>query len=117
MKSAYAWQELLKQNGWLANGSDFPVESINPVRGFYAAVSRAENSPVPKKQEQHLTRTQALKAMTIWAAMAQFEEDQKGTLEPGKWADFVVLDKISWLFIPRIINVAIERTYCHGECL
>ncbi len=116
MKSAYAWQELLKQNGWLANGSDFPVESINPVRGFYAAVSRAENSPVPKKQEQHLTRTQALKAMTIWAAMAQFEEDQKGTLEPGKWADFVVLDKNIMVIYPtELLNVAIERTYCHGE--
>ena len=93
IKGAYAWQDLLKENGWLANGSDFPIESINPMFGFYAAVTRQDQKGFPEKgfyPKQKLSRMQALKAMTIWAAKAQFEEDEKGSIEPGKMADFVV---------------------------
>jgi predicted amidohydrolase YtcJ len=95
IKFAYAYQDLLKQNGWLANGSDFPVESINPLFGFYAGVARKDlmDKPIDGFQmENALTREQALRAMTIWAAKANFEEDFKGSLEPGKYADFVILN-------------------------
>ncbi len=95
IKFAYAYQDLLKQNGWLANGSDFPIENINPLYGFYAGVVRKDLFGSPEggfQIENALTREQALKAMTIWAAKANFEEDFKGSLEVGKWADFVILD-------------------------
>ena len=116
IKQAYAWQDLLKQNDWLANGSDFPFDDINPLKGYYAAVSRIESPPVHKKLEQHLTRTQALKAMTIWAALAQFEENDRGSIEPGKWADFVIVEKnIMNIFPKEILSLTIEKTYCHGQ--
>jgi len=96
IKYAYAYQDLLKQNGWLANGSDFPIENINPIYGFYAAVARKDLNGQPTNGfqiENALTREQALRGMTIWAAKANFEDDFKGSLEPGKWADFVILDR------------------------
>lgn len=95
MKGAYAYQQLLNQLGWLPNGSDFPVEHINPLYGFYAGVARKNLKGKPEEgfqMENVLTREQALRGMTIWAAMAAFEEHEKGSLEPGKFADFVVLD-------------------------
>ena len=95
IKYAYAYQDLLKQNDWLPNGSDFPIESINPIYGFYAGVTRKDLNGEPKEgfqMENALTREQALRAMTIWAAKSNFEEDFKGSLELGKWADFVILD-------------------------
>ncbi|MFM9007961.1 MAG: amidohydrolase [Bacteroidota bacterium] len=94
IKTAYAYRTLLEQNGILANGSDFPVEEINPLNGFYAAVVRKDHSGFPEKgfmSEQGISRLDALRAMTIWAAFAGFEEDRRGSLEPGKDADFVVL--------------------------
>jgi predicted amidohydrolase YtcJ len=93
---AYAYRTLLEQNGWLPNGSDFPVESINPLYGFYAAVARKDMKGYPPEgyhMEESLSREQALKAMTIWAARSCFEEKNKGSLEPGKVADFVVLNR------------------------
>lgn len=95
IKYAYTYQDLLKQNGWLPNGSDFPIENINPLYGFYAGVARKDLNGEPKEGfqvENALTREQALRAMTIWAAKSSFEEKNKGSLEPGKWADFVILD-------------------------
>ncbi|MGB9747978.1 MAG: amidohydrolase [Bacteroidales bacterium] len=95
IRYAYAYKMLLQQNGWLANGSDFPVEHINPLLGFYAAVARKNTLGRPSvgfQPENALTREEALRAMTIWAARAAFEETNRGSLEPGKWADFVVLD-------------------------
>lgn len=95
VKHAYAYQNLLAQNGWLPNGSDFPIEDINPLYGFYAAVARKNLNGEPQEgfqMENALTREQALRAMTIWAAKACFEEDVKGSIEVGKFADFVVLD-------------------------
>jgi len=91
---AYAYETLLAQNGWLANGSDFPVESVNPLYGYYAAVARKDLHGFPHegfRKQESLSRLQALKAMTIWAAKACFEEKEKGSLEPGKFADFVVI--------------------------
>jgi predicted amidohydrolase YtcJ len=96
IQGAYAYQRLLKQNGWLALGTDFPVENINPLQTFYAAVVRKDASSFPAngfQKENGLTRQQAIKGMTIWAAKAAFEEKEKGSLEAGKFADFIMLDK------------------------
>lgn len=93
---AYAYQSLLKQNGILVYGSDFPVEYPNPMFGFYAAVSRKDQNGYPKEgfnKKEALSREQALRAMTIWAAIGNFEENEKGSLEVGKDATFVVFDK------------------------
>lgn len=95
-KGAYAYKKLLAANGWLPSGSDFPVENINPLYGFYAAVSRKDQKGFPEggfQSENALSREEALRAMTIWAAKAAFEENEKGSLEPGKLADFVITDK------------------------
>ena len=95
LKTAYAYAELLKQYGQLALGSDFPVEDINPLFGFHAAVARqdARNLPVWGFQmENALSRPDALRGMTTWAAHAGFEEKRKGQIKPGMLADFVVLD-------------------------
>jgi len=95
IKTAYTYQQLLAQNGWLPNGTDFPVEGINPALTFFASVFRKNTQGLPKKgfqMENALTREQALRSMTIWAAKASFEEQKKGSIEPGKSADFVMLD-------------------------
>jgi predicted amidohydrolase YtcJ len=96
MKTAYAYQELIKVAGLVADGSDFPVESVNPILGFYAAVSRKDVKGFPENGfqfENALTRQQALYGMTIWAAYSNFEESEKGSISKGKFADFVVLDR------------------------
>lgn len=95
VKSAYAFNELKKQNGLIANGSDFPVEHVNPIYGFHAAVARQDGKNWPAKgfqMENALTRSDALRAMTIWSAYANFEEKERGSIEKNKMADFVILD-------------------------
>ncbi|GET32896.1 amidohydrolase [Prolixibacter bellariivorans] len=95
IKYAYAYKQLLDENGWLANGSDFPIEEINPILGFYAGVVRKDPAGWPPERfqpENAISRKEALQAMTIWAAKAAFEEKEKGSIESGKLADFVMLD-------------------------
>ncbi|MCF8379447.1 MAG: amidohydrolase [Bacteroidales bacterium] len=95
IKSAYAYKQLLEQNGWIPLGTDFPIESINPLYTFYAAVSRTDLNGYPDNGFQindQLTREEALKGITIWPARAAFEENKKGSIEKGKFADFVILD-------------------------
>ncbi len=119
IQTAYAYQELLDQNGWLPNGSDFPVEGINPLNGFFAAVARKDTSGYPEKgfqPENALTRKEALKAMTIWAAKSGFEEDRKGSLEPGKFADFVILNvDLMSVDVMKIPEIRVEKTFLQGE--
>lgn len=96
MKGAYAQQKLLKQNGWLINGTDFPIESINPIKTFYAAVVRKNEDGVPAggfQMEDALNREEALRSITLWPAKGAFEEKMKGSIEVGKSADFVILDR------------------------
>jgi predicted amidohydrolase YtcJ len=119
IKDAYAYKTLLNQNGLIAGGSDFPVEGINPLLGFYAAVSRKDIKGFPEKgfqAENALTREEALKAMTIWAAYSNFEELEKGSIEKGKFADFVILDE-DIMHIPeqKIPDVKVVFTYLNGE--
>lgn len=119
IKYAYAYQNLLEQNGWIPNGSDFPIEDINPLYGFYAAVARKNINGEPPhgfQMENALTRTQALQAMTIWAAKACFEENMKGSIEPGKYADFVVLDTdLMNCDISKALRAQILLTVINGE--
>ena len=94
VKGAYAYQQLLKQNGWIPLGTDFPVEDISTFKTFYAAVVRKDAKGFPAggyQMENALTREEALRGMTIWAAKANFEEKEKGSLEKGKFADFIIL--------------------------
>ena len=118
IKSAYAYHQLLEENGWLTNGSDFPVESINPLFGFYAAVARKDQKGWPKdgfQAENKLSREEALKAMTIWAAKGSFVERERGSLEVGKFADFVVLDR-DIMEVPEdeIYKAQVKMTFVNG---
>lgn len=119
MKECYAYKQMLEQNGMIANGSDFPVEDINPLFGFYAAVVRKDQKNFPEngfQMENALTREQALKAMTIWAAYANFEEKEKGSIEKGKLADFVILeDDIMKVAPEKIYSVKVKATFVNGE--
>ena len=96
IKNAYAYQQLLQQNGWVINGTDFPIEDISPIYTFYAAVARKHLDGTPAEgfqMENALTREQALRSITIWVAKGCFLENRKGSIEVGKDADFVILDK------------------------
>jgi predicted amidohydrolase YtcJ len=119
LATAYAYQELLKQYGQVALGSDFPVEDINPLYGFHAAVARqdAKNYPAGGFQMHNaLTREQALRGMTTWAAHAAFEEKRKGQIKPGMLADFVVL-KTDLLTAPneQLRTAKVQQTWIGGK--
>jgi len=116
---AYAYQQLLQQNNWLPLGTDFPVEDISPFKTFYAAVVRKDAKGDPAdgfQKENALTREQVLRGMTIWAAKAAFEEKEKGSLERGKFADFIILDKDLMNVAEKdLLNIKVLKTYLGGE--
>ena len=96
IKGAYAWQSFLRQGTVVASGSDFPVESANPFLGFYASITRKDIQGNPLSgwySNEAMDRVQTLKSFTIDAAFAGFQEDVLGSLEPGKWADFIIIDQ------------------------
>jgi predicted amidohydrolase YtcJ len=119
VRHAYPFEDLRKQNGMLANGSDFPVEFVNPLYGFHSAVARQDHANWPSggfQMENALSKESALRAMTIWSAYANFEEKERGSLEKGKMADFVVLeDDIMTADMSKIRNVKVNATYIGGE--
>lgn len=119
IKYSYAQKLLLEQNGWLPNGTDFPIEEIYPLWTFYAAVFRKDHSGYPEngfQMENALSRPDALRSMTIWAAMAAFEENEKGSLEPGKVADFVMLDRdIMTVEADQILNTKVQEVWIGGK--
>ena len=119
VKGAYAYKDLLKQNGIVALGTDFPVEGINPMNTFYAAVVRKDSKGYPDtgyQMENALTREEALRGMTIWAAVSNFEEKEKGSLEVGKSADFVILNNnIMETDEKNLLNVKVVQTFIDGE--
>ena len=119
VKGAYAFKQLLQQNGWIPLGTDFPVEDISPFRTFYAAVIRKDAKGWPDngyQTENALTRQEALRGMTIWAAKSNFEEKEKGSLEKGKFADFIILDKdIMKADEKELMQINVLKTFVGGE--
>ncbi|MEO6916608.1 MAG: amidohydrolase family protein, partial [Chitinophagaceae bacterium] len=119
VKGAYAYKQLLNQNGWLPLGTDFPVEDISPIKTFYAATIRKDDKGWPAQGfqfENALSRMDALRGMTIWAARSNFEENEKGSLEKGKLADFVILDQDLLRVEPaKILNTKVIATYLNGQ--
>lgn len=119
VKRAYAWRSLLETGSTIAGGSDFPVESPNPLFGFYAAITRQDHDGTPEggwHPEQRMQRAEALKAFTLWPAYAAFEEHQRGSLEVGKLADIVVLSNDIMKCGPReILATTVEYTIVGGD--
>ena len=119
LKGGYAYKQLLEQNNWLPLGTDFPVEEINPFKTFLAAVARQDSKGFPAggfQMENALTREQTIKGMTIWAAKANRMEKQVGSLEVGKKADFIILDKdLMKVSTDSILKVNVTHTYINGE--
>lgn len=119
LKTAYAYNDLLKQLGWLINGTDFPIESISPLKTYYAAVVRKDSKGWPEdgfQTENALNREDALRSITIWPAKGSFDENTKGSIEIGKDADFVILnaDLIS-AEEKMLFNATVVSTYVAGE--
>ena len=119
LKDAYANKKLLDQNGWLALGTDFPVEDISPFKTFHSAVFRKDANLYPAagfQPENALTREQTIRGMTIWAAKADFLEKETGSLEPGKKADFILLDQdLMTADESGILNTNVLATYSDGK--
>jgi predicted amidohydrolase YtcJ len=119
VKNAYAYRNLLKASGIIALGTDFPVEDISPFKTFYAAVARKDNKGFPEsgfQAENALTREQTIRGMTIWAAYSNFEETEKGSLEKGKLADFVIVDTdLMNCEIKETLKARVLATYINGE--
>ena len=119
IKGAYAYKKLLENYGKVALGTDFPVEQVNPFLTFYAATIRKDVQGYPEEgfqMKDALSRKETLKGMTIWAAYSNFEEEEKGSIEAGKYADFVILNqdimKVKGEEIPKTKAMA---TYVNGE--
>lgn len=119
LKGGYAFKQLLQQNGWLPLGTDFPVEDISPFKTFLAAVARKDAKGFPTdgfQKENALSREETLRGMTIWAAKASFLEKEVGSLEAGKKADFIILDKdIMKVAENAILQVKVNATYLGGK--
>ena len=114
----YAFKQLLQQNGWLPLGTDFPVEDISPFKTFLAAVFRVDAKGYPSggfQMENALTKEQAIRGMTIWAAKASFLENEIGSIEPGKKADFIILDKdLMQSTATSVLSTKVLATYVGG---
>lgn len=119
MKGAYAYKKLLNEAGVIALGTDFPVERVNPFYTFYAAVARKDLMQFPEggfQKKDALTREETLRGMTIWAAYSNFEENEKGSIEAGKFADFIVMDQdIMTIDEDAIPNLSVNQTWLGGK--
>jgi len=119
MQGAYAYKSLLDWSGRVALGTDFPVEHVSPLKTFYAAVARTTEEQLPEggfQMGDALTRTEALKGMTLWAAYANFEEEIKGSIEVGKLADMVILKRdIMNIDIHEVPQVEVIATIVDGN--
>jgi hypothetical protein len=121
IKGAYAWRALLNTGVIIPNGSDFPVEQVNPLISFHSAITRQDAQNWPDGgwyPEQKMTRDEALKSMTIWPAFAAFQDSVMGSLRAGKYADFVVLDR-DIMSIPdtAILGTRVLATYLGGRAV
>ena len=116
---AYAFKDLLSQSKRIALGTDFPVEKVNPFHTFYSSIERKDLNGYPENGfqiENALTREETLKGMTIWGAYFNFEEDEKGTIEKGKSADFIIIDQnIMKIEADKIPYTKVLKTFVDGE--
>ena len=119
VQGAYAWRSLLNTGVIIPNGTDAPVEAVNPMRTFHSAITRQDADGWPVGgwfPDQRMTREEALESMTIWPAYASFEESVAGSISPGKYADFVVLDQDIMTVAPeRILDTQVVMTVLGGE--
>ena len=119
INGAYAYKTLLNKSKVIGLGTDFPVEKVNPFHTFYAAVSRKDLTGYPEKgfqMQNALSREETLKGMTIWAAYLNFEENEKGSIEKGKFADFIIIDRdIMKVEENETPNTKVLKTYLSGE--
>jgi predicted amidohydrolase YtcJ len=119
IKTAYAWRSILQTGAHIIGGSDFPVESVDPLLGIYAAITRQDKNGNPPNgwyPDQKMTREEALRAFTIWAAYGAFQEQEKGTIEIGKLADLTVLSKDIMTIDPKqILDTPVEMTMVNGK--
>ena len=119
VESAYVWRDLIDHGAVIVNGTDVPVEPIDPIASFYASVTRKTLKGIPKngyEPKQKMTRLEALKSYTINAAFAAFEEKIKGSIEIGKYADFTVLSK-NIITVPdnQLLNTKVLYTIINGK--
>jgi predicted amidohydrolase YtcJ len=119
MKGAYAYKQLMDQNGWIPLGTDFPVEDISPFKTFLASVGRVDAKGFPEggfQSENALTREQTIRGMTIWAAKASFLEKEVGSLEAGKKADFIILAQdLMQVPVNKILDTKVVATFSGGK--
>lgn len=119
LRGAYAWRSFIDQGSIIVGGSDFPVELANPFHGLHASVTRQDqqNQPVGGwLPEQRLTLTEALRSFTVDAAYGAFQEDSMGTLTPGSWADFILVDQDIFNIDPsQLWQVSAEQTWVNGQ--
>ena len=118
LKGAYAWRTFLSQGTRIAGGSDFPVESDNPFFGLHAAVTRTDHENQPAggwHPEQAMTLLEAFRAFTLDAAYRRAPGENAGSLEPGKWADFILIDRDLFKIPPaEIWKIKVEQTWVAG---
>ncbi|NVJ48356.1 MAG: amidohydrolase family protein, partial [Cytophagia bacterium] len=119
VEGAYVWQKLMEAGAVVCNGTDAPVEPLDPLPSFYASIARKTLEGLPEggyEADQAMTRAQALKSYTLDGAYAEFEEDFKGSIEVGKAADFTVFDK-NIMTIPEmeILKTKATMTVVGGE--
>lgn len=119
IKGAYAWRSILDTGTIVANGTDAPVEPVNTLRTFHAAIARQNERNEPPGgwyPDQRMTRDEAIASMTVWAAHANFQENVIGSISPGKYADFVVMDR-DWMTVAPedVMGTTIVATYFNGK--
>ena len=119
IKGAYAYKALLEKSKVIGLGTDFPVEKVNPFHTFYASISRKDLNDYPEdgfEFENALSREETLKGMTIWAAYLNFEENEKGSIEKDKFADFIIIDRdIMKTEASETPKTKVLKTYLSGE--